>query len=221
MTYSFLLKVLNLQILQMTTIYVGSKDLAGLLEILRKEFKTAVNCFNRNKMIVNPDKFQSMIRSSKEELSKYVLNINGVDEPWNHLSTYQVLQLDNKLNFEKHISDICKKVRNQLNAICRLQTFMGHKEKEAIINTFVLSNFSYGQRQIQGCCNIQDGCSIPRSASDCCLIWHSSSKKSQNKVEKIHESLNFLLNDFLSSYAGPHQYQWRSKDFVRWFMKFS
>ena len=72
----------------MTTIYVGSKDLAGLLEILRKEFKTAVNCFNRNKMIVNPDKFQSMIRSSKEELSKYVLNINGVDEPWNHLSTY-------------------------------------------------------------------------------------------------------------------------------------
>ena len=80
--------MLNLQILQMTTIYVGSKDLAGLLEILRKEFKTAVNCFKRNKMIVNPDKFQSMITSSKEKLSKYVLNINGVDEPWNHLSNY-------------------------------------------------------------------------------------------------------------------------------------
>ena len=56
---------------------------------------------------------------------------------------------------------------------------MGHKEKEAIINTFVHSNFNYG-----------------------CLIWHFSSKKSQNKVEKIHErSLKFLLNDYLSSYA--------------------
>ena len=35
-----------------------------------------------------------------------------------------------KLNFEKYISNICKKASNQLNAICRLQTFIGHKEKE-------------------------------------------------------------------------------------------
>ena len=50
---------------------------------------------------------------------------------------------------------------------------------EAITNTFVHSNFNYG-----------------------CLIWHFSSKKSQNKVEKIHErSLKFLSNDYLSSYA--------------------
>ena len=61
--------MLNLQILQMTAIYVGSKDLAGLLEVLRKEFKTAVNCFKRNKMIVHPDKFQPMIRSSRKNLA--------------------------------------------------------------------------------------------------------------------------------------------------------
>ena len=55
---------------------------------------------------------------------------------------------------------------------------MGHKEKE-IINTFVLSNFNYDR-----------------------LIWHFSSKKSQNKVEEVDErSLKFLSNDYLSSYA--------------------
>ena len=89
------------------------------------------------------------------------------------------IEIDNKLNFEKHISSICRKASNQLNEICRLETFMGHTEKEAIINTFVHSNFNYG-----------------------CLIWHFSSKKSQNKVEKIHEkNIKFLLNDYLSSYA--------------------
>ena len=89
------------------------------------------------------------------------------------------IEMDNKLNFEKHISNICKKASNQLNGICRLQTFMGHKEKEVMINTFAHSNFNHG-----------------------CLIWHCSSKKSQNKVEKIHErSLKFLSNDYLSSYA--------------------
>ena len=48
-----------------------------------------------------------------------------------------------KLNFEKYISNICKKASNQINAICRLQTFMGRKEKEAMINTFVHSNVNY------------------------------------------------------------------------------
>ena len=87
------------------------------------------------------------------------------------------IEIDNKLNFEKHISNTCKKASNQLNAICKLQTFMGQKKKEVITNTFVHSNFNYG-----------------------CLIWHFSSKKSHNNVEKIHErSLKFLLNDYSTS----------------------
>ena len=130
-------------------------------------------------MIVNPDKFQSMIVRSKKNLSKSILNMNGVEltiEPSLKLS---VIEIGNKLNFEKHISNIFKKASNQLNAICRLETFMGHKEKEAIINTFAHLNFKCG-----------------------CLIWHFSSKKSNNKVEKIHErSLKFLSNDYVSSYA--------------------
>ena len=39
------------------------------------------------------------------------------------------IEIDNKLNFEKHISNTCKKASNQLNAICKLQTFMGQKKK--------------------------------------------------------------------------------------------
>ena len=40
------------------------------------------------------------------------------------------IEIDNKLNFEKHISNTCKKASNQLNAICKLQTFMGPKKKK-------------------------------------------------------------------------------------------
>ena len=127
-------------------------------------------------MIVNPDKFQSMIISSKKDLSKSVLNINGVKLTMESSVKLLVIEIDNKLNFEKHISNIFQKSSNQLNAICRLETFMGHKEKEAMVNTFAHSNFSYR-----------------------CLIWHFSSEKPQNK---IHErSLTFLSNDYVSSYA--------------------
>ena len=161
------------------TIYVGSKDLTELLEILQKECETTINWFKTNNMIVNPDKFQSMIISPKKDPSKSVLNINGVELTMESSVKLLGIEIDNKLNFEKHISNTSQKASNQLNAICRLQTFMGHKEKEAMINTFVDSNFSYG-----------------------CLVWHFSSKKSQNKIEKTHErSLKFLSNDYVSSFA--------------------
>ena len=71
------------------------------------------------------------------------------------------MEIGNKLKFEKHISNICKQSSNQLNAVCRVQIFIGHKLKEAMINTFVNLNFNCG-----------------------CLIWHFSSKKFQNKVYK-------------------------------------
>ena len=128
-------------------------------------------------MLVNLDKFQSMIISSKKDPSKSVLNINGVELTMESSVKLLGIEIDNKLNFEKQISNICQKASNQLNAICRLQTFMGHKEKEAMINAFEHSNFNYGS-----------------------LIWHFSSKKSQNKIKKIHErSLKFLSNDYVSS----------------------
>ena len=139
-----------------------SKDLTVLLEILQKECETAINWLITNNMIVNPDKFQSTIIRSKKGLRKSVLNINGVELTMESSVKILGIEIDNKVNFEKHISNICKKVSNQLNAICRLQTFMSYKEKEAMINTFVHSNFNYN-----------------------CVIWHFSSKKSQKKWKEF------------------------------------
>ena len=143
------------------SIYTGSKDLTEILEVLQYECEIAINWFNN--MIVNPDEFQLTIISSKKDLSRAALNINSVELTMESSVKLLGIEIDNKPNFAKHISNICKKASNQLNAICRLQTFIGHKEKEAIINTLLHSNFNYG-----------------------CLIWHFNSKKSQNKVEKIH-----------------------------------
>ena len=62
-----------------------------------------------------------------------MLNINDIE--WNHEtmeSSVKLLgiEIDNKLNFEKYVFNIDQKSSNQLNAICKLQTFIGHKEKE-------------------------------------------------------------------------------------------
>ena len=54
--------------------------------------------------------------------------MNGV-ELINHRIICQIIEKSIKLSFEKHISNTCKKARNQLNAICRLKTFIGHKKR--------------------------------------------------------------------------------------------
>ena len=89
-----------------------------LLEMSRKECETVINWFKTNKRIVNLNKFQSMIISSKKDLSKSVLNINGVELTMESSAKLLGIEIDNKLNLETQVSNICKKVSNQLNAIC-------------------------------------------------------------------------------------------------------
>ena len=61
-----------------------------------------------------------MTISSKKSLIKSLLNTNGVELIMESSVKLLGIEIDNKLNFEKQISSICKKASNQLNAICRL-----------------------------------------------------------------------------------------------------
>ena len=87
---------------------MGSKDLTELLELFRKECQTAINWFKTNNMIVNLDKFQSIIISSKKNLRKSALNINGVELTMESTVKSLGIEMNNKLNFEKHFQYLQK-----------------------------------------------------------------------------------------------------------------
>ena len=65
-----------------------------------------------------------------KDLSKSVLNINGVELTMESSVKLLGIENDNKLNFEKHISNISKQASNQLNAISRLQLWAIKKKKQ-------------------------------------------------------------------------------------------
>ena len=86
--------------------------------------------------------------------------------------------IDDKLNFNHHINKLCKSAGNQLNALRRLKSFFGFKERAILVSSFIYSNFDY-----------------------CPLVWMFSHKKSLNKIESLHKrALRFLLNDYENSY---------------------
>ena len=79
-------------------------------------------------MIVNPKKFQAIIinRPNRSNHNWY-LTINNAEIKSKESVIILGIEIDNKLNFEKHVSTICKKANNQLNAIRRIGADLGQK----------------------------------------------------------------------------------------------
>ena len=53
------------------------------------------------------------------------------------------LQLDDKLNFNLHISNICKSAGNQLIELTRLKKLMNFEENRILIKSYFLAKFNY------------------------------------------------------------------------------
>ena len=88
------------------------------------------------------------------------------------------VHIDDKLNFNLHITKICRSAANQLHALIRLRMFLNFEEKKTLINSYFYSNFN--------CCP---------------LVWMFSSVKSLNKVESLQKrALRFLHENYVSSY---------------------
>ena len=53
------------------------------------------------------------------------------------------IEIHSKLNFDKHISQLCNERADQLFLLTRLSNFHGFEEKKVLINSFIYANFSY------------------------------------------------------------------------------
>ena len=83
-----------------------------LLDILEKEIETAMKWFKQNGMIVNLDKFQAMVLGRYKQKENVNLKINGAEIKGQNSVTLLGAEIDNELNFNNHISNICKKAVN-------------------------------------------------------------------------------------------------------------
>ena len=130
------------------------------------------------KWIVNPSKFQTMLLEKWNENNQSCLKINNQTIQTTNCVKLLGVNVDSKLNFDSHITDLCKKASMQLNALNHLRTYIGNKEMEILINSFIYSIFNY-----------------------CQIVWHLSSCKLTAKIEKIHKRcLRIILNDDTSDY---------------------
>ena len=149
-----------------------------VVEVLRAESNLAIEWFTRNLMLANPQKFQALFLNYKEE--NLTFDLDTVTIIADDVVKLLGVHLDSKLNFENHISHICKKAGNHLNVLKRLTKFINKNDRMAIFGAFILCHFQL-----------------------CSVVWHFCRLGSMTKMEKIQErALRFVHGDYTSDYNG-------------------
>ena len=128
----------------MTIPCLHSLPVSRSAKILESESEVVIDWFKKNKMVVNPDKFEATILD-KRKRDHTDERITVANQQIKVVSSVKLLglALDDKLNFKLHISNICKSAANQLNALIRLKKFMNFEEKKILINSYFMANFNY------------------------------------------------------------------------------
>ena len=128
---------------------------------------------------MNPGKFEAII-IDKQKGNHTNQTINIDQKEIKAVSKVKLLgiEIDDKLNFNHPINNICKSASNQLSTLIRLKHLLGFEDKKVLVNTFVMSNFNYFS-----------------------LVSNCFSAQSLTKIENLQKRASrFLLNDYYSTY---------------------
>ena len=119
-------------------------DIKNLKLILESDSKKAISWFQSDKMIVNRGKFRDIIIGKKKQnnTAEYI----SIDQK--NIKTSPSVKLlgvhiDDKLNFNLHITKSCRSAANQLHTLIRLRRFLNFEGKKTLNKSYFNSNFNY------------------------------------------------------------------------------
>ena len=143
-----------------TTPYTGGKKTLDVMTSLENCALVLFKWFENNLMKTNSDKSHLFLTTSMSSTA----NINGDIIKNSECEKLIGVAIDYKLNFEEHMSKVCDKASQKLNALARISSYMNINQKKRIIRAFISYQFRY-----------------------CPLAWFSCSRKTNNRMNRIQE----------------------------------
>ena len=144
---------------------------------LKADTERALMWFRVNSLVANPEKFQMIFLGTDQADSDYFNFEGNIVYPSKSVKLLGV-EIDYKLTFDSHISNICKIVNNKTNALMRIRSYLDIDSALKIAKAYILSQFNY-----------------------CNLIWMFCSKTADKKVTRAHKrALRITYQDNFSSY---------------------
>ena len=145
------------------------KDLENSSSILFKWFD--INCMKANSG-------RSRLLSSHRHELNLKLSTTNIKSSKNE--DLLGVTFDSKLNFEKHITNLCKKASQKLNALARICPYINIYKRKILMRAFIFSQFGY-----------------------CPVIWMLHNRALNNRINRLHErALRIVYNDSTSCFQA-------------------
>ena len=158
------------------TLCASGKTLASAIENVKQDTESAIDWFDENQMQANPVKFQFMHTSDEE---KVVFECRDVTIEAEKSVKLLGINIDYKLKFTQHVSDVIRKCGFQLNTLRRHSKLLNTNTKLKIFYSFIQANLNY-----------------------CPLIWINRNRTDLNRIEKVQKrALRIVFNDKSSDYG--------------------
>ena len=151
-------------------LYSSDKDPETLNTRLEHELGIANNWYERNGMIVNPEKHQAMVLGANSNYEFSFPVKNSID--------LLGVTIDKDLSFNRHISQICEKVNKQFSVLKRFKNIITSNVMLRLYKAFILPHFQY--------------CSL--------IWHFSGTRNCDKLESLNKRILRFIFNDSLSSY---------------------
>ena len=133
--------------------------------------------FDNNFLKLNADKCKLLVTKHEDEVS---ITLDKEVIKGNKKVKLLGIKIDNKLDFNEHISNIYKKAILKLHALARIAPSMNKEKLRILMKTFIDAQFNY-----------------------CPLIWMFHSRTLNNKIYKLHErALRLVYKDYISSFEN-------------------
>ena len=117
-------------------LYTSSNDVNGLIKSLKEASKKLFKWFDDNLMKCNPDKCHLLVSTN----DNVKIRIGNLQIESTQREKLLGIQFDNKLSFDCHLSEICKKASRKLYALGRVTSYMNLSKRKVLVNAFFTRN---------------------------------------------------------------------------------
>ena len=128
---------------------------------------------------MNPDKFQAFAVGGETFDEKPTFNIGEAEISGDETVKFLGTEIDSLLSFDTQVSNMCKRVSQQINILRRIGKYLNFESRKAVYHAFIMSTFNF-----------------------CPLVWHFCYKSNTEKLERIHfRALKFMFSSMMTLLA--------------------
>ena len=157
-----------------TTPYAYDLELDKVIESLEKNIDKLFHWFSDKFLKANPDECHLLINTDE------IVALKTKNETITNSASEKLLGIlfNNKFDFDEHVTSLCRKASQKLNALARVVHYLNLAQRRLIRNAFIFSQFGY-----------------------CPLVWTFHSRKLNNRINNIHErALRLVYRDHESTF---------------------